>query len=114
MISGTLTLVNSTLNLTFAGAPAFLAPTKFLLLNNDSADTISGAFGIWTNAIGYAVTIDYAFNGPDSLGRIGDGNDLAVTVSSLASVPEPSTIIVWGLVLMCMACGAKSFRKLAA
>ena len=35
----------------------------------------------------YVVSVDYAFNGTDSLGRVGTGNDLAVTIT----LPEPST-----------------------
>ena len=36
---------------------------------------------------GYFATINYGFSGSDSTGRIGDGNDIAVTV-----VPEPTSL----------------------
>ncbi len=33
------------------------------------------------NASGYQATVDYAFTGKDTLGRIGNGNDLAMTLT---------------------------------
>ena len=47
----------------------------------------------------YVVSVDYAFNGTDSLGRVGTGNDVAITIA----MPEPSTfglIFVGGTLLL--------------
>ena len=48
------------------------------------------------------VELDYAFLGVDSLGRVGDGNDIALTI-----VPEPATA-VWGLAVGLLAIGRRS------
>jgi hypothetical protein len=45
--------------------------------------------------------VDYAFAGTDSLGRLGDGNDIAVAV-----VPAPSVALI-----MAGAMGVPFFRR---
>lgn len=75
-------------------------PLTFLLINNDGSDAIANAFGVLNlfgaNSAGYSYTVNYAFNGTDVLGRVGDGNDLAIT---LMVIPEPSslTLVVMGI-----------------
>jgi hypothetical protein len=66
----------------------------FLIAANDGSDPVSGTFGT-INGVpgGYTATVDYAFSGTDTLGRVGNGNDIAVTI-----VPEPATAGLAGLV----------------
>jgi len=60
----------------------------YLLIANDGMDFVNGTFGSITGVpAGYIVSVDYGFKGVDSLGRTGDGNDVAITIA----VPEPST-----------------------
>ncbi|HXA10429.1 MAG TPA: PEP-CTERM sorting domain-containing protein, partial [Chthoniobacterales bacterium] len=50
-------------------------------------DPITGTFSSITGLpAGYSATVNYAFSGTDSLGRTGDGNDLALQL-----VPEPQS-----------------------
>jgi hypothetical protein len=86
VINGGLDLGGATLNVTLLNAPA--VPTSaqtFLLIQNDGSDPITNQFGhvnlSGANASGYQATVDYAFVGTDSLGRVGDGNDLAITLT---------------------------------
>ncbi len=97
-----------------SGASKWMLGIVYVGWQGNGTLNITGKFGIWTNPIGYAVTINYAYTGTDALGRIGDGNDLAVTVKSLSAVPEPTTVIVWGLVLVSLAVCSKQLRKIAA
>ena len=79
---------SSSLQLGLSGLPSADFSGTYLLLSQGGAGAISGAFSsISGMPAGYSVSVDYAFNGTDSLGRIGDGNDLAVHISA---VPEPS------------------------
>ena len=59
-------------------------PRTFLVVRNDANDAISGTFasisGLPANI---SATLNYAFAGTDSLGRVGDGNDLAITLSRI-------------------------------
>lgn len=110
-VSGLVELNNSILSLSLLGGPSALVPNTFLIVANDAADPVSGVFGsVLGLPSGYFATVDYEFAGTDALGRTGDGNDIAIT---LAAVPEPATIIVWGLVLMSLALGSKHLGKLA-
>ena len=96
-VTGSVSLGGSTLKLSAANLTAIgSGQMTFLILANDGVDAINGSFGAMAGlGAGYAATVNYAFTGTDALGRIGDGNDLAVTVSqSLAPVPEPGT---WAL-----------------
>lgn len=42
--------------------------------------------------LNYTAIIDYAFSGVDSLGRVGNGNDIALTL-----FPEPTGLVLLGL-----------------
>jgi fibronectin-binding autotransporter adhesin len=102
-VTGAVSLTGSTLSLTLANAPApdeSFVPQTYVIVNNDLADTVSGTFDtILVSVPGYKAVIDTAYTGTDNLGRIGDGNDIAVTVS----VPEPATfggLLLGGLGLL--------------
>ena len=82
----------ATLNLSLLNAPTVpSAAQTFMLIANDGSDPITNQFGTvnlnGANSGGYACAVDYAFNGTDALGRVGDGNDLAIT---LAPATNPS------------------------
>src|SRR4051794_28010579 len=63
----------------------------FLIAANDASDPILGTLATINDLpAGYIAILNYAFTGTDALGRIGDGNDLAVTLQ----VPEPGTIVL--------------------
>jgi hypothetical protein len=88
-VMGTVSLANATLDLPTLNAPALYSGGLFLLVANDAADPVSGTFASITGLpAGYSAMISYAFSGTDSLGRVGDGNDIAVQV-----VPEPGTLV---------------------
>jgi T5SS/PEP-CTERM-associated repeat protein/autotransporter-associated beta strand protein len=91
--TGTLALNNSILNLTLLnGLLAGTLPETFLVANN-----VTGTFGSVTGLTGpQAISLNYAFSGTDALGRIGDGNDLAITV--ITAVPEARAWLMLGLV----------------
>ena len=53
---------------------------------------MSGVFSAITGLpVNYMAVVDYSYGGPDSLGRVGDGNDIAVRV-----VPSPSVLLAIG------------------
>jgi autotransporter-associated beta strand protein len=82
-VAGTVGLTNATLNLNLSNVAG---TGTYIVVANDGADPVSGTFGTITGlSTDYSATINYAFSGTDSVGRIGDGNDIAVNV-----VPEPS------------------------
>ena len=84
----------STLNLQLSNISTSATGETFMLLNNDSTDAVSGSFSNITGLqSGVTATINYAFSGTDFLGRIGDGNDIAVTFDTSA-VPEPATFVM--------------------
>jgi len=89
-LTGTFSITGGVLMLSISNLPAdpsTFAGETILLVANDGADAISGTFGSVSGVpSGFGATVDYAFSGTDSLGRIGSGNDLAVRV-----VPEPQT-----------------------
>jgi hypothetical protein len=70
-----------------------------MIVKNDGSDPINGTYnptltilGNTGNVLG-GFTVDYAFNSTDSMGRMGDGNDIAV---SFVAVPEPASIVLFG------------------
>jgi fibronectin-binding autotransporter adhesin len=100
-VAGTVGLTNATLNLSLSN-PALTGSLQYLLVANDGADPVTGTFGsIAGLPAGYTATIDYAFTGADSAGRVGNGNDIAVTVVT----PEP------GAAVLMLAGGLNSFRR---
>jgi len=97
-LAGNFNITGGTLMLALSNLPGGDVMGTYLLVANDGSDAISGTFGsIIGLPGGLSATVDYAFSGPDSLGRIGTGNDLAVRI-----VPEPQS---WAL----LAFGALSF-----
>jgi hypothetical protein len=95
-VTGGVSLGGSTLSLAVANWAAInTSPLTFLLIANDDSDAISGSFGSISGMLaGYTATLNYAFNGPDSLGRFGDGNDLAITLSQTpTNVPGPLPVV---------------------
>jgi hypothetical protein len=94
-VTGTVSIANSTLELTLSNAAAFEAKT-FLVVANDLSDAITGSFAtISPLPIGIVAALDYAYVGTDSLGRVGDGNDLAIIISM---VPEARAFLLMGAV----------------
>jgi autotransporter-associated beta strand protein len=73
-VYGTVTLgASSVLNLSVTGTPS----GPVIIVQNDGADAVSGTFAT-VNGLPAGATINYAFSGTDSLGRVGDGNDIAI------------------------------------
>jgi autotransporter-associated beta strand protein len=76
-VTGTVTLgAASVLNLAVSGTPS----GQFIIVKNDGSDPVSGTFAT-VNGLPAGATINYAFTGTDSLGRVGDGNDIAVVLT---------------------------------
>jgi autotransporter-associated beta strand protein len=88
----------SALQLDLANLPGPGFARTYMLVSNGGHDAINGTFasinGLGDLPTGYAWSVNYAFSGKDSLGRIGDGNDLALSISA---VPEPSTYAMFAL-----------------
>ena len=85
-VFGGLDLGGATLRVTLLDAPATSAASQtFLLIWHDGSEAITNQFGtvnlVGSNADRYQVSLDYAFNGTDELGRVGNGNDLAITLT---------------------------------
>lgn len=100
--SGGLGITGGSLQLSLANAPggSFMEGT-YLLVSQEGSGAIAGTFSSLLGLLpGYTASINYAFSGMDALGRVGDGNDLAVTLT--AAVPEPSTYALFGVGLMLM------------
>ena len=96
-VTGAIALAGSTLDLSLFNLSPMSLPETFLFAADDLSDPVTGIFGTITGVPnGYTATVDYAYTGTDALGRIGDGNDLAVTL--VAALPEPGTAI-FGLAL---------------
>ncbi len=85
------------LNLSIANAPfdGSFSTGTYIVVANDGTDPVSGTFAsiLGTLPMFYSATIEYAFTGVDSLGRIGDGNDIALVV-----VPSPASVLLIGAV----------------
>lgn len=97
-VTGSVVLSGAALNLTMSNAPGIggWGIGTYILVSNDGSDAVSGSFGFISPLLaGYTATLDYAYSGVDSIGRIGDGNDIAITI-----VPAPSGVVaLCGLVL---------------
>ena len=92
-VSGSVTLNAATLDLEILNAASLEGEGTYLLVANDSSDAVNGSFAAITGLPPYyAASVDYAFSGMDSIGRIGDGNDIAVTL-----VPEPGSVALLAL-----------------
>jgi autotransporter-associated beta strand protein len=90
-VAGTVTLTSATLNLSLQNLPVNYNTGTYVLLANDGIDAVSGIFStIGGLPAGWAATIDYAYAGVDSVGRTGDGNDIAVTLT-----PEPTSLLLF-------------------
>jgi len=98
-LSGNFNITGATLSLSLANVPANLTSETIMLAANNSANAITGNFANLTVLNGYTATVDYAFSGTDALGRTGDGNDLAVTITP---VPEPQSyaLLVLGTAIL--------------
>jgi hypothetical protein len=101
-VTGSFTPAGATLALTLVNAPISLsAPLTFLIVSNDGADAISGTFasivGLPPN---YAASLNYAYAGTDALGRIGSGNDLAITLAAVPEAPAWMMLSVVGIGLV--------------
>ena len=94
-VTGGVSLGGATLALSLTQLQALAGgPMTFLVLQNDATDPILGTFGTISGLSGVmTATVHYSFSGTDALGRVGDGNDLAVTVAQApAPVPEPMSL----------------------
>ena len=100
-VTGTVTINNAILNLSFLNIASYTSPMTFLIVQNDNSDLVTGQFGFILNPANYAATLNYAFTGPDSIGRTGTGNDIAVTISAIV-VPEPSGFALAAIATMAM------------
>lgn len=94
-VAGDVTLnAGAALNLSLAN-PVFdgLFAGTYIIVANDGADPVIGTFASILGSLPmyYSASVDYAFNGVDSVGRVGDGNDIALIV-----VPSPATVLVIG------------------
>ena len=74
--------------------------TQFFIAFNDGTDPVVGTFSnatvlapTVTDAYGDVFTVSYAANGDG--GTL--GNDISLTVSSVATVPEPTTVLAGAL-----------------
>ena len=91
-VTGSIALNGATLDLSVLNAPPGQPlPRTFLLMANDGGDAVTGTFSSINVPAGFTATVDYAYSGTDALGRTGNGNDLAITLSQ---VPEPSTMAI--------------------
>jgi len=111
-VTGGIALANSTLDLSLLNPSPLSLPQTFLFAANDGIDLVTGTFATLTGLpSGYAATVDYAFLGTDALGRIGTGNDIAVTIRDVSAIPEPGT--AW-MGLGCLAAlGVRRRRRVA-
>jgi autotransporter-associated beta strand protein len=87
-VLGTVSLGGS-LDLSITGIPSGWTGGTFLLINNDNSDAVTGSFATITGVpSGFITSVSYSFIGVDSLGRVGNGNDVVLTIA----VPEPATL----------------------
>jgi hypothetical protein len=96
-VTGTVAFNNSSLDLAPLNVPipsGFAGPKTFIIVANDGSDPVTGVFGTINNLpTGYTATVNYGFTGTDASGRVGDGNDVAITISTIP-VPEPSSFVL--------------------
>jgi autotransporter-associated beta strand protein len=100
-VAGGVTLFDGVLNVSLLNFDASQLSQTFLFVNNSSANPVNGAFSSITGLpAGVTATIDYAFSGVDSLGRVGDGNDIAL----ILAIPEPTSaaLLLAGLPLLAL------------
>jgi fibronectin-binding autotransporter adhesin len=83
-VTGTITLnASSVLNISALNATAQSSGTYIVALN-DGADAVTGTFGSITGLpAGVGATVNYAYSGTDTLGRLGTGNEIAITLTPL-------------------------------
>lgn len=97
-VMGTISLSSATLNLSLLNPPVpppYVNGT-YLIVANDGIDAVSGVFAsILGLPAGYSATVDYSYLGTDTMGRIGDGNDIAVVLT-----PEPTAIGLLALAML--------------
>jgi autotransporter-associated beta strand protein len=87
-VAGGVSIVGGELALNVFDQPGIYPGGVYMIVANDGIDPVSGTFASITGGPGgFSVTVDYAFAGTDSLGRIGTGNDIAVRI-----IPEPSAL----------------------
>jgi autotransporter-associated beta strand protein len=99
-VTGSVSVADSTLALSIANDASLGASATFILVANDGSDLTTGTFLTVTGVpAGYTATVDPNYAGIDALGRIGTGNDVAVT---LTVVPEPAslTLLAGGAALL--------------
>jgi hypothetical protein len=110
-VTGAITLTNSILDLSLLSLPTSQSlPQTFLLVNNDGSDGVSGTFGTINVPTGFSASVIYDYAATDALGRLGDGNDIAVTLSAIA-VPEPNGIVLFSIASIAVARRARRRSK---
>jgi autotransporter-associated beta strand protein len=106
-VTGNISLSGSTLDLSLFNVSPTGLPETFIFAANDLSDAVSGTFGTITGVpFQYRATVNYNYMGVDSLGRTGDGNELALM---LEFVPEPATFAAPLAAML----GLLSFRRRA-
>lgn len=106
-VTGSVSVIDAMLDLSVLNLPTNqFGGGTFILVDNDGADAVIGTFAL-TGMLpaGYSATIEHAFTGIDSLGRVGDGNDIAITL-----VPAPGPVCLLSLGLATMARRRRSAR----
>ncbi len=79
--TGSVDVSGATLALQLLNAPSGAFSGTFIIVANDGVDAVTGQFASTTGLPeGFTADVTYSFTGTDSLGRVGDGNDIAVTV----------------------------------
>lgn len=91
-VTGFLDVSGGTLDLPLLNAPSLFAGATIMLVDNQALGAVSGTFASITGLpLGYTATIDYAYAGTDILGRVGNGNDIAIVL-----VPAPGSLMIAG------------------
>jgi hypothetical protein len=109
-VAGDVSIDGAELHLSLANAPSSLAsPLTFLIARKSSDGEILGSFGSITGLPqGYDASLIYDFAGEDSLGRLGNGNDLTIVITA---VPEPATVTGLSLLAALSLAGARRQRR---
>jgi T5SS/PEP-CTERM-associated repeat protein/autotransporter-associated beta strand protein len=108
-VTGGINLSGATLDLSLLNATPLTSPQTFLIALNDGTDAITGTFGEITGLPpNWSATVNYAYSGTDFLGRVGTGNDLAITV-----LPEPgaAALAACGAVLVSIVASRRRGRR---